>query len=57
MEGRRNALTAVSKLALLGRVVCGIAMGHRQCPKLAVAGRDTAAAMAFSQAQGAKSPL
>lgn len=34
-----------------------MAVGYGQCPRLAVAGRDTVAAMAFPQTQGAKSPL
>lgn len=54
----RNAAGSVQVGTAWKRVACPVAMGHgRQCPKLAVAGRDRAAAMAFPQALGAKSPL
>lgn len=55
--GMRNAADSGQVGTAWKRVRCPVAMGHRQFPKLAEAGRDTAAAMAFPQARGAKSPL
>lgn len=37
--------------------LCPKAKGYGQCPRLAVAGRDTVPEMALLQTQGAKSPL
>lgn len=56
--GTRNAADSCVQIGTAWkRVVCSVVMGHQQCPKLTVAGRDTAAAMAFPQTRGAKSPL
>lgn len=56
--GRRNAADSCVQISTAWRrVACLVAAGHRQWPELAVAGRDTAAAMAFPLAPGAKSPL
>lgn len=54
----RNAAGSVQVGTAWKRVACWWRWdAGRQCPKLAVAGRDSAAVMAFPQALGAKSPL